>query len=232
MEFIDFVIGISVCFILSFILGIERQYRRRSLGLRTMILVAIGSYMFVSFSFLITGYQLDVSRVAAQVVTGIGFLGAGVIVKNSEKNRVSGLTTAATLWCDASIGMLCAGRFIKEAIVGALFVLFANIVLREVNKIINNRTTSMATKETFRVSFSTDNKDVVKYINDMFKDDNAIDTDNFKVDEDTINFDIIVKKSSEKKVDSSINDIVTKFNIKKYEYKKIEEILLEENDEL
>ena len=129
MNFLDSVIGLSVCFLLSFVLGLERQYRRRSLGLRTMILVALGSYMFVSFSFLINGYQIDVSRIASQVVAGIGFLGAGVIIKDNEKNRVRGLTTAATLWCDAGIGILCAGGFIKEAIVASVFVLFSNIIL-------------------------------------------------------------------------------------------------------
>ena len=103
-----------------------------------MILVSVGSYLFVSFSFLLTGYQTDASRIAAQVVAGIGFLGAGVIIKDNKNSKVRGLTTAATLWCDASIGILCAGGFIKEAIVGALVVLFANIILRYVNSFVNN----------------------------------------------------------------------------------------------
>ena len=89
MDLKTYVTGLLICFILSFILGLERQFRHRSLGLRTMILVSIGSYMFVSFSFLVTGYQIDISRVAAQVVAGIGFFGAGVIIKDNERLKNS-----------------------------------------------------------------------------------------------------------------------------------------------
>ena len=120
----SFYLGLIICFLLSFSLGVERQYRRRFIGLRTMILVSVGSYLFVSFSFLLTDYQIDVTRVAAQVVAGIGFLGAGVIIKDSKNSKVRGLTTAATLWCDASIGILCAGGFIMEAIAASAIVLF------------------------------------------------------------------------------------------------------------
>lgn len=233
MNFVDFFIRLSVCFLLSFILGVERQYRRRSLGLRTMILVSIGSYMFVSFSFLVTGYQSDVSRVAAQVVAGIGFLGAGVIIKDNEKNRVSGLTTAATLWCDAGIGVLCAGGFIYEALIATLYVLFANIILREINKLINNRVKNLSTNETFHVNlYINDNNKIMEYITNNINRDNSILADNFKVNENKISFNIIVKKSFEKRVDSFINKLVSEFKIKEYEYKKIEEIELEENDEL
>ena len=137
MSFNSFLLGLLICFLLSFLLGIERQYRRRFLGLRTMILVSVGSYLFVSFSFLLTGYQADASRIAAQVVAGIGFLGAGVIIKDNKNSKVRGLTTAATLWCDASIGVLCAGGFWKEAIVASLVVLFANVILRHINSFIN-----------------------------------------------------------------------------------------------
>ena len=139
MSFRSFLLGLLICFLLSFLLGIERQYRRRFLGLRTMILVSVGSYLFVSFSFLLSGYQTDASRIAAQVVAGIGFLGAGVIIKDDKNSKVRGLTTAATLWCDSSIGVLCAGGFIKEAIVASFVVLFANIILRHINKFINGR---------------------------------------------------------------------------------------------
>ncbi|MBQ8219166.1 MAG: MgtC/SapB family protein [Bacilli bacterium] len=233
MDFIDFLLRLSVCFLLSFILGVERQYRRRSLGLRTMILVSIGSYMFVSFSFMVTGYQSDISRIAAQVVAGIGFLGAGVIIKDNEKNRVSGLTTAATLWCDAGIGVLCAGGFISEALVATLFVLFANIILREINKIINNRVKRISTTETFNIILRTnDNNKIMEYITNMINRDSNLSSNNIKVTENKITFNIIVKKSSEKKVDTFVNNLVYTFNIKDYEYKKIEEIELEESDEL
>lgn len=234
MNFLDFVIGLSVCFLLSFVLGLERQYRRRSLGLRTMILVALGSYMFVSFSFLINGYQIDVSRIASQVVAGIGFLGAGVIIKDNEKNRVRGLTTAATLWCDAGIGILCAGGFIKEAIVASLFVLFSNIILRHVNSLVNDRVEDMSTNETFNISINTpDTQKVMEYITDTLSRDNSLKGNNYKINDSKLTFNLIVKKNEDKKVDRFIINLVNTFKINKYEYKKVEEIKLDEtSDEL
>ena len=160
MDYSEFTFGLLVCFFLSFILGIERQYRHRSVGLRTTILVAIGSYLFVSFSFMLSGYNIDATRIASQVVAGIGFFGAGVILKDNEKNKVRGLTTAATMWCDAAIGVLCAGSFIKEAIVATLFVLFANIVLRYINHFINDKTKNRAISEIFNVKICS--KDISK----------------------------------------------------------------------
>ncbi len=234
MNFLDFVIGLSVCFLLSFVLGLERQYRRRSLGLRTMILVALGSYMFVSFSFLINGYQIDVSRIASQVVAGIGFLGAGVIIKDNEKNRVRGLTTAATLWCDAGIGILCAGGFIKEAIVASVFVLFSNIILRHVNSLVNDRVEDMSTNETFNISINTpDTQKVMEYITDTLSRDNSLKGNNYKINDSKLTFNLIVKKNEDKKVDRFIINLVNTFKISKYEYKKVEEIKLDEtSDEL
>ena len=154
MDFKSFLLGLLICFLLSFLLGIERQYRRRFLGLRTMILVSVGSYLFVSFSFLIPGYQTDMTRIAAQVVAGIGFLGAGVIIKDSKNSKVTGLTTAATLWCDASVGVLCAGGFIKEAIVAALVVLFSNVILRYINVFVNSKVEEKNILETFSIIFN------------------------------------------------------------------------------
>lgn len=237
MEFNTFLIGLLICFLLSFILGIERQVRRRFIGLRTMILVAIGSYIFVSFSFLVTGYVSDVTRVAAQVVAGIGFLGAGVIIKDNEKNKIRGLTTAATLWCDAGIGILCAGGFIKEAVVASLLVLFSNVILRYINSFVNNRLEEMAIDETFLIIFSL--KDIeqtnkaMNYITNYMQKDDSLEFLNYEVFDNSIKFNAIVKKNDDKKIDKFVNKIATEFNISKYEYKKInEEKIIEDNDEL
>ena len=232
MNFMDFTIGLTVCFLLSFVLGLERQYRKRSLGLRTMILVSIGSYMFVSFSFLVVGYELDVSRIASQVVAGIGFLGAGVIIKDNEKNRVRGLTTAATLWCDAGIGILCAGGFLKEAIISSLFVLFANIILRNLNSLVNDRVDDMNTTETWSITLNTtEPSKIISYLTEKL--DSSIETNNYKVNDNKITFNLLVKKNEEKKVPKLINNIITTYELTKYEYKKIEEVKnTEESDEL
>lgn len=126
MTYDVFLIRITMSFIYSLIIGLERQLRGRAIGLRTSVLVCVGAFLFVSFSFLSPGG--DIGRIAAQVVSGIGFLGAGVIIKDGANIR--GLNTAATLWCDASIGVLCASGHLVEAGIGAMLILFSNVILR------------------------------------------------------------------------------------------------------
>ena len=121
-----FLIRISICFILSIIIGIERQYRHRMVGLRTNVLVSLGAFMFMIVSFGVS--TSDKTRIAAQIVSGIGFLGAGVILRDG--NRIKGLNTAATLWCVAAIGVLTASGMVFEAAVGTFLVLISNIFLR------------------------------------------------------------------------------------------------------
>lgn len=133
-NYLEFIFQIIICFILSFCIGFERQYRRRAIGLRTVILVCIGSFLFVKFSFSFP--DSDMTIVAAQVVAGIGFLGAGVIIK--DEKSVKGLTTAATLWCVAAIGILCSANLLVEASIGTFIILFTNIILRGINTKINS----------------------------------------------------------------------------------------------
>lgn len=233
MEDKNFYLGLVICFLLSFLLGIERQYRRRFIGLRTMILVSVGSYLFVSFSFLLTNYQIDVTRIAAQVVAGIGFLGAGVIIKDSKNSKVRGLTTAATLWCDASIGVLCAGGFIIEAIAASLVVLFANVILRPVNAFINNKVEGKNILEKFSVELNSNKWDeVLHYITDFADKMDYLEVDNYNVNKNTIVVDILVKKIDLLRFDRFINKVVGEYNISNYSVKKISESRLEDNDEL
>ena len=235
MSFRSFLLGLLICFLLSFLLGIERQYRRRFLGLRTMILVSVGSYLFVSFSFLLSGYQTDASRIAAQVVAGIGFLGAGVIIKDDKNSKVRGLTTAATLWCDSSIGVLCAGGFIKVAIVASLVVLFSNIILRHINVLINSKVEEKTIIETFSVSFNAgiDNVDKVReFVVNFIDKCDYIDTESYEVDKGKLRIDVVVRKSDLLKLDRFIHKVVGDFKINNYEFKKVAESKLEDNDEL
>ena len=135
MTYLDFLCRISICFILGLIIGVERQYRRRVAGMRTITLVALGSFLFVSISFL--SNPGDITRIAAQVVSWIGFLGAGVIIRDGQNIR--GLNTAATLWCSAAVGTLTALGFIIEAVIGVLYILVSNIILRIVSKKMMNK---------------------------------------------------------------------------------------------
>lgn len=87
------------------LIGIEREYRDKSAGFRTMILISIGACLFTLMSEIIGGPDKESSRIAASVVTGVGFLGAGVVLKDGV--TVKGLTTAAAIWLTASLGMVC-----------------------------------------------------------------------------------------------------------------------------
>jgi len=118
---------------LGAVIGIERQFRARMAGLRTNALVAVGATLFVllsahGFGGLSTSGDADPTRVAAQIVSGIGFLGAGVILRDGL--NVRGLNTAATLWATAAVGALCGVWMWREAIVLTVFVLAGNTLLR------------------------------------------------------------------------------------------------------
>lgn len=141
MVLIDFVLRLILAFILGGAIGFERQKRQRLAGMRTNVLVSVGAFLFVTLSMLIEG-EGSPTRMAAQVVSGIGFLGAGVIIRDGL--NVRGLNTAATLWCSAAVGVLTSAGFIYEAIIGAVIVLVANIYLRILIKKIEVETTSTA----------------------------------------------------------------------------------------
>jgi putative Mg2+ transporter-C (MgtC) family protein len=117
-------------------IGFERQWRQRLAGLRTNALVSLGSAMFVLLSTLMTG-ESSPTRMAAQVVSGIGFLGAGVIMRDGL--NVRGLNTAATLWCASAVGALAGSGFIAQAGLGAAVVLAANVMLRPLAGRINRQ---------------------------------------------------------------------------------------------
>ena len=133
-----FTIRLGLALILGSLIGAERQWRQRTAGLRTHALVAAGAAMFVMLTALTAG-TADVSfRIAGQVVSGIGFLGAGVILRHGAS--VTGLNTAATLWCSAAIGTLAACGMYEPAIIGTIGVIAANISLRPVGRALNRST--------------------------------------------------------------------------------------------
>ena len=129
-------INLAVALGLSAVIGFERQWRNRLAGLRTNTLVALGAATFVIFSALVPG-DASPTRVAAQVVSGIGFLGAGLIFR--EGLSVRGLNTAATLWCSAAIGILAGGGYLLYATVATGFVVFVNLLLRPIVSFINRQ---------------------------------------------------------------------------------------------
>jgi putative Mg2+ transporter-C (MgtC) family protein len=116
-------------------IGLERQWRQRLAGLRTNTLVALGAAIFVTYGRVASDDAA--ARIAAQVVSGIGFLGAGVIFK--EGLAVRGLNTAATLWCSAAVGLLAGEGFALYGIMAAGLVLGANTALRPIVHAINRQ---------------------------------------------------------------------------------------------
>ena len=111
---------------LGYLMGMERELHGKVVGTRTISLIAIGSALYVLMSPGIIGG--DNSRIIAQVVSGIGFLGAGIIFKDGD--TVKGLTTAATVWCSAAIGCLCGYGMYAEAIVGTVAVMCVNLFFK------------------------------------------------------------------------------------------------------
>ena len=141
----EFVLRIFVAAILGGAIGLEREYRAKEAGLRTHFLVAMGSALFMVVSaygfegtMITESHRWDVSRVAAQVVSGIGFIGAGTIIFHKSENVVRGLTTAAGLWVTAAIGLACGGGMYIRSIAATVLVLVGleafNFVLRKFDR--------------------------------------------------------------------------------------------------
>lgn len=127
MVFEEFAVRLLTAMLAGFLIGFERGWNQKSAGLRTNTLVATGSAIFVLLSVHITEPHGDVTRIIGQVVTGIGFLGGGIIFK--EGVNIHGLTTAATVWCSSAIGCLAAAGYYKETLLATVAILAINVVL-------------------------------------------------------------------------------------------------------
>jgi len=125
---IQFTLRLFTALLLSAAVGLERQWRQRMAGTRTNALVAAGASAFAMAGSLLVDDPSATGRVASYVVSGVGFLGAGVIFKDSA--NVHGLNTAATIWCSAAVGVLAGLGAFHLSLVPAIAVLLANIVLR------------------------------------------------------------------------------------------------------
>jgi putative Mg2+ transporter-C (MgtC) family protein len=119
------------------LIGFERQWHHKSAGLRTNTLVATGAALFALLSVNLAQNNGDVTRIIGQVVTGVGFLGAGIIFK--EGINIHGLTTAATVWCSAAVGSLAGTGYYKETLIGVLAIIIVNSLLIPLDKWLENR---------------------------------------------------------------------------------------------
>lgn len=141
-------LNLGAAYVLGGVIGFERQWRQRLAGLRTNTLVALGAATFVVFAGLVPG-EGSPTRVAAQVVSGIGFLGAGIIFK--EGLNVSGLNTAATLWCSAAVGVMCGAGFYPQALIATGFVISVNLFLRPLVQFIGRRPASASEEPSYAI---------------------------------------------------------------------------------
>jgi putative Mg2+ transporter-C (MgtC) family protein len=133
-DFLDTLMSLASAFVLGTLIGAERQYRQRTAGLRTNVLVAVGAAAFVDLAMRLDGSDGAV-RVIAYVVSGIGFLGAGVIMKQGMDVR--GLNTAATLWASAAVGSCAGADMVAQAAALTVFILAGNTLLRPLVNAIN-----------------------------------------------------------------------------------------------
>jgi putative Mg2+ transporter-C (MgtC) family protein len=138
MHIREFILRLLMATACGLLIGLERQWNRKKAGIRTNSLVALGSAVFVLLSFdLVAGYGGDVTRIVGQVITGIGFLCAGVIMHQGL--NVQGLTTSATIWCSSAVGCIAASGYYIEALFSTLLILFVNGVLKNADRWINRK---------------------------------------------------------------------------------------------
>jgi putative Mg2+ transporter-C (MgtC) family protein len=119
------------------VIGAERESRHKSAGFRTNILIAIGSALFTIMSLTLASERADPTRIAAQIVTGIGFLGAGAILRT--ENRVQGLTTAATIWVNAALGVSAGAGQYHLASIGGAITLAVLLILAPIERALERR---------------------------------------------------------------------------------------------
>jgi putative Mg2+ transporter-C (MgtC) family protein len=158
-DFLDSLVSLFAAFVLGTLIGAERQYRQRGGGLRTHVLVAVGAATFVDIGMHLNG-NVGATQIIAYVVSGVGFLGAGVIMK--EGSNVWGLNTAATLWCSAAVGACAGADLAFEAIALTGFVLAGNTLLRPLVNAINRTPINQGTTEAIyevRITTSVDHLD-------------------------------------------------------------------------
>jgi putative Mg2+ transporter-C (MgtC) family protein len=159
----DVVARLVLATVLSGLVGVEREFHRKPAGLRTNVMVGLGSAIFTLVSIravdLFPGLvSVDPTRIAAQIVTGIGFLGVGTILYEKDRSSVIGLTTAATLWVVAAVGMAVGMGLYTEAIVSTLLVFFTFLILSRIVDVVRHKTTDPNIAEHERDSHITHNQ--------------------------------------------------------------------------
>lgn len=135
LDFIEFIIRISTAMACGFFIGFERQWINRVAGIQTNVLIATGACVYILSSYYV-GYEgQSASRLGAQVVSGIGFLGAGMIFRDGFNTH--GINTAATAWCSGAVGVACGMGALPQALLVVIFIVCANLIFRPIDHAIS-----------------------------------------------------------------------------------------------
>lgn len=142
-EFLDittlmgFTLRLLLAVLLGFFVGLERQWTKHQAGILTNVIVCVGAYAYTAFSYISEDSYVDVTRIAAQVVSGVGFLGAGLILRDGI--NVRGLSTAATIWTTAAVGILCTLPNIFFSVIVAVAIVVLHLVLHPFSDFVDKR---------------------------------------------------------------------------------------------
>lgn len=232
MEYLYFLARISICFVLGIIIGIERQCRRKIAGIRTITLVTLGAFLFVSIAKLVP--TDDGVRLAAQVISGIGFLGAGVILRDGTNIR--GLNTAATLWCSAAIGTLTALSLIVEAVIGVAYILLSNLLLRFVSRKMMQKTSKDDKKDYVLLIYCEIEKEMIVknlLIQKLKSQQNVIKSLSSKKMEEQIKIEVQLEMigNASSNMDSIVNRICIEPGVISVEYNKLSNYTDDDDDD-
>ena len=141
VTFLSVLIRLGLTFLCGALIGLEREYKRRPAGFRTHILICVGAAMTTmtgQYLFLSQGLYTDMARLGAQVIAGIGFIGAGTIIV-TRRNQIKGLTTAAGLWTCAIVGLAIGAGFYEGGLIAAALVLVSELIFSQLEYAFMNR---------------------------------------------------------------------------------------------
>jgi len=200
---------IALSILIGGIIGAEREYRSKSAGFRTIILISLGSCLFTIFSAFISPATPD--RIASTIVTGIGFIGAGVIFRGD--NRVNGLTTAATIWAAAAMGMGIGAGYYLYSFAGCILALLVLVFFMRLETFIDkiNQTRS------YKIISTYDDKKL-KYYEERFKHHHLKFKRNTQSRKDNDLTGTWLVQGSEKNHDLFIEEIMNDSTVKEFEF--------------
>ncbi|MFC0228346.1 MgtC/SapB family protein [Serratia aquatilis] len=225
MPIIQTLLSLLTASLLGAIIGYERQFRQRTAGLRTNTLVATSAAIFVHLAMTLDGSSGAV-RVISYVVSGVGFLGAGAIMK--EGMNIRGLNTAATLWGSAAVGACAGCALYGDALAATLYVLAANTLLRPIVNIINkqpfNDANGESTYQICVISFEHEQRDTLAKFKKMLQTENCfishLDIEPFGDDDVEITATLMPASVTTAVLDKTVNNLLADKMIKQAYYSR------------